>query len=233
MAAFFFLKLDKTPPTNFSFLIDGGAALTAANQVDLTFSTDDTDLTGYTVKVWGSVTGSGFGTTEAVATWIEWPLTGRNVALTSGDGLKTINARARDRVGNETTIVTRTITVDSAVPVVTLSGIGGASSANPEEIGVAPGATIISTKQWQFQSDRAFVEYQVRVGTSTDFIHTAGTPIGMSGGSSGLGGTGTFSANTSRTCILHGADLNTAVAGVEAIYVIKVFVKTAAGVWSV
>jgi len=233
MAAYFWLRLDKTPPANFAFLINEGATVTAYNTVDLTFTSDDVDRTGYTIKVWGDVIGANHGPTESGATWIAWPTGTMSITTSGADGLKTINARARDRVGNETTVVIRTITVDSSVPVVTLSDIGGATQANPEEVGVAPGATIISSQQFRFQSDIAFVEYQVRVGTTPTFLNTSGTLIGTAGGSVNMSGTGTFAANTQITCTLTGDDYDTALAGVESTNPVKVFVRTQAGVWSV
>lgn len=231
--SYFFLRLDKTAPQNFSFLIDGGATLTASNVVNLTFVTDSADKTGYQVKVWGDVIGANLGATEAVAAWINWPVGGLSVNTTIGDGLKTINARARDRVGNETTAVVRTIIVNSAVPVVTLEGIAGQTIDAPEEIGVSPGATVVSSKQWRFSADVAFVEYQVRVGSTPTFVQTEGVLIGIAGGSINMSGTGTFPANTQITCTLQGADYAVALSNVEGTKVVKVFVKTAAGVWSV
>ena len=81
-------------------------------------------------------------------------------------------------------------------------------------------------------SDTAFAEYKVNVVPSINSLHDAGTTIGTANGSENMSGTGTYSASTAITSKINGSDLDAADTG-DGQKIIKVFVKTASGLWSV
>ena len=72
---------------------------------------------------------------------------------------------------------------------------------------------------------------KVKVVPSADSLHTAGTQIPTTGGSTNMSGT-TVAASASVSCTIYGADLETASSG-DGAKIIKVFGKDAAGNWSV
>ena len=60
---------------------------------------------------------------------------------------------------------------------------------------------------------------------ATSSTHATGTAIGTTNGSTNMAATGSFAASTPISCTINGADLSAAVSGVNAAYIIKVFVK--------
>src|SRR5699024_8243057 len=85
--------------------------------VTLTIGLADSPTDGYQMKIWGI---EGVADEES-ATW-ETFATRKSVNLTTGDGLKTVHIKVRDDVGNESTEVTDTITLNTAVPTVSVTG---------------------------------------------------------------------------------------------------------------
>lgn len=218
MANYFNLTLDTTAPSGITLAINGGAEYTTNTSVTLSIATSDSDTTGYQMKIWG-ISGA---ETENDATW-ETFATSKAVTLASGDGQKTVYVKVRDDVYNESASASDTITLNTTVPQVTITG---------------PDVTRISKKAgknvctFSFSSDTAFTEYKVKVVPSINSLNDAGEVIGTTNGSENMSGTGTFAASTSTTCKINGSDLDIADSG-DGQKIIKVFVKTAAGIWSV
>ena len=218
MANYFNLTLDTTAPSGVTLAINGGAEYTTSTAVTLTIGCGDADTTGYQMKIWG-VDGAA---AETDATWETFTET-KAVTLVSGDGQKTVSIKVRDDVYNESSAVSDTITLNTTVPAVTITG--------PDVTRISK-QTGNNTCTFSFSSDTAFTEYKVKVVPSINSLNDAGTAIGTTNGSTNMSGTGTYAASTNTTCTINGSDLETASAG-DGQKIIKVFVKTAAGLWSV
>ena len=218
MASFFNLTLDMTAPSGLAILLNGGALYTTSSTIELGTTVSDANTTGYQMKIWG-VDGVA---TESAAAWVSFAGT-KNIVLAAGDGLKTVYVKVRDDVGNETSAVSASITLDTAVPIVTVTG--------PDRSRISKVAGF-DTSNIGFMSDVDFAEYKVCVVPNTSSLHDAGVIIPTTGGSENTSGTGEFEADTAISVSIRGADLDTASSG-DGVKIVKVFVKTAAGVWSV
>lgn len=219
MSASFNLVLDTTGPQAPTISIAGGAVYTNTTSVTVTFGTSDSPTTGYEMKVWGA----DIGIAAEPAGWESFS-TSKSVTLTGADGTKTVYARFRDDVGNETAIISDSITLDTTLPVVT---VGTPSTSKISKVDGFRAATNT------FQSDSEFDEYQVRVVPSTGSTVTAGTLIPTTNGSVNTSGAaGGYPAVTNTTVTIDGADLEAASAG-DGTKIIKVFVRDVAGNWSV
>jgi hypothetical protein len=117
MASFFNLTLDTTAPAGLTLKLNNGAAYATSTAVTATIGLTDSVTTGYQMKIWG-VAGAA---TESEAAWATFAKS-KAITLTTGDGQKTVSIKVRDDVGNETATVTAKITLDTAVPVVTITG---------------------------------------------------------------------------------------------------------------
>lgn len=218
MTSYFNLILDTLAPSGLALQINGGAQYTTSQEVTLAISVDDADTTGYQMKIWG-INGA---ETENSASW-ETYTTSKTVTLPTGDGLKTIYIKVRDDVYNESSSVSSSITLNTSVPTVTITGpdVTRISKVSPKNVST-----------FSFISDSNFTEYKVKVVPSSASLQDAGVSIGTSGGSTNMSGSGTFEANTAITCKIYGSDLETASSG-DGAKIIKVFVKNDAGTWSV
>lgn len=218
MASYFNLTLDTLAPAGVSLKINDGAEYTTSQSVTLAIVTSDSDTTGYQMKIWG-IDGAA---TESEASW-ETFTSSKTVRLATGDGQKTVYVKIRDDVLNESAAVSATITLNTTVPTVTIGSVDVTriSKTAPKNVST-----------FTFSADTAFTEYKVKVVPSISSLHDAGTLIGTTGGSENMSGTGTYAASTAITSKIYGADLDTADAG-DGQKIIKVFVKTAAGLWSV
>ena len=218
MASYFNLALDTTAPTGLTLSMNEGAMYATSTAVNLTIGLTDSPTTGYQMKIWG-IEGA---TEETAASW-ETFATSKSVNLTTGDGLKTVYIKVRDDVGNETAQVTDTITLDTTVPVVTITG--------PDKSKISK-VTGYDTSIFSFMADVEFAEYKVCVVPATLSTQEAGTLIPVTGGSQNTSGSeGNYQADTAITVTIKGADLESASSG-DGTKVVKVFVKTAAGLWS-
>ena len=199
MASYFNLILDTLAPSGVSVSINSGAQYTTHTSVQLSISCSDSDTTGYQMKIWG-INGVA---TESAASW-ETYATSKTVTLPSGDGLKTVYIKVRDDVYNESTSASDSITLNTSVPTVTVTGsdVSKISKVAPRNV------------------------------PSISSLESAGTTIGTANSSTNMSGTGTFKADTSISCTITGADLETASSG-DGSKIIKVFVKNEAGTWSV
>lgn len=220
MASYFNLTLRTIAPAGASLTINGGAAYTNTTAVTLAIGTSDTPTTGYTMKIWG-INGVA---TEAAAQWETFAAT-KSVNLTTGDGLKTVYLKVRDNVYNESAAVSKTITLNTSVPIATITG---------PDVSVISKITGKDTASFSFMVNEAFDEYSVRIVPATTSLHTAGTQIPSKAGSTNMSGTksGGFQANTAINCTIKGADLETASNG-DGLKIVKIFAKNMAGSWSV
>lgn len=219
MASYFNLTLDTLAPAGLAATLNDGAIYTTTATVTLGLTLTDDVTTGYQMKIWG-VDGVD---DEASAAW-ETYTSSKSITLSAGDGLKTVYVKVRDDVGNETAAVSDSITLDTAVPAVTITGPDKSKISKV----VGFNAAVIS-----FLSDVAFEEYKVCVVPATNSLQSAGVVIPTTGGSENTSGTaGGYAADTNISVTINGTDLETASAG-DGTKIIKVFVKNAAGTWSV
>lgn len=219
MASFFNLILDTLAPSGVTLSINSGAQYTTTQEVLLSIATSDSNTTGYQMKIWG-INGA---TNESDASW-ETFTTSKTVTLPTGDGLKTVSIKIRDDVYNESATATATITLNTVVPSVTITGpdVSKVSKVSPKNIAT-----------FSFVSDVDFEEYKVKVVPSNVSLQDAGVQIATTNGSVNMSGTsGNYKANTSIQCKINGADLEVASSG-DGSKIIKVFVKNSAGTWSV
>lgn len=220
MASYFNLTLDTLAPQGVSLVINSGALYTANTTVNLTIGTSDKDTTGYSMKIYGSVVGAA---TKDDATW-ETYSTSKQVTMTDGDGLKTIYVVIRDSVWNESTAASATITLNTAIPVVTI--VGPDVSLISEIVGK-------NSSKFNFTSDQVFDEYKVGVVPAATSLQKDCTIIGTIGGSVNTSGSeGDYPAETNIETTIIGTDYKTAVGGADGTYIVKVFVKNKAGTWS-
>lgn len=218
MASYFNLTLKTTAPTGLSLLINDGAQYTTSVAVTLKIVVADEVTTGYQMKIWGTSTVAN----EEAAAWESYA-TSKSISLPDGDGLKTVYIKVRDNVGNETAATNSSITLDTAVPTVTITG---------PDVTVISKVTGFDECAFSFMSDVAFDEYVVKVVPSNTSLHTAGTQIPSTAGSTHMSGAaGGYPADTAISCTIKGADLETASAG-DGAKIVKVFVRNAAGNWS-
>jgi hypothetical protein len=227
MASYFNITLDTLAPSGATFLLNGDDVYTATQMVDAEFSTVDGDTTGYEIKIWGDVDTSydaDVQSTENASAWMSYSAT-YEIKLSSGDGSKTVYAKIRDDVYNETSQLSDSITLDTTAPVVTIT-------TNPDVSRISKVAGR-DTVTFGWESDTPYDEYKIKVVPSGASLHTAGTTIGTSNGSTNMSGsTADQPASTEVTSTINGADLEAASAG-DGSKVIKVFVKDDAGNWSV
>jgi hypothetical protein len=230
MASYISLTLDTTAPGGVSVTVNGGDAATSDDDVTLTIATTDDggSPTGYQMKVYGDVDDdeaqSEYRAAEGDAPWISFA-TSKSVKLSSGDGSKTVKVKVRDDVGNASSEATDSITLDTSVPVVTVTS--GPSAAKISKV------SSFDTVTFDWEADAGFDEYKVKVVATTGAAHSTGTQIPTTAGSSNVSGTaGDYPAETTITTTIKGADLETASAG-DGAKVLKVFTKDENGFWSV
>ena len=218
MASYFNLTLDTLAPSGVSITINEGAQYTTTAEVQLTIGCSDGNTTGYQMKIWG-ISGA---TTESAASWETFSAS-KVVTLPGSDGLKTVYVKVRDDVYNESSAASDSITLNTAVPAVTITGpdVTRISKVSPKNVAA-----------FSFIADCDFVEYKVKVVPSISSLESAGTTISTTNGSTNMSSTGSFNASTSISCTINGADLETASSG-DGSKIIKVFVKNSAGTWSV
>ena len=171
------------------------------------------------MKIWGINSAE----SEEDASW-ETYTSSKSITLISGDGQKTVYVKVRDDVGNETSAVTDTIILDTKVPSVTITG--------PDKSKISKVATF-NESRFSFSADVAFEEYKVCVVPQNSSTQEAGQVIPTTAGSTNTSGSdGDYEASTPIQVMINGTDLET-VSGGDGVKIIKVFVRTAAGTWSV
>ena len=218
MASYFNLTLDTTAPAGVTVKINGDDIYTATPSVTLTIATTDSVTTGYQMKIWGIEDVA----SQEDADW-ETFAASKSVILPGGDGLKTVSVIVRDNVGNESAVVTDNITLDTSVPVVTITG---------PDVSVISKVATFDTAIFNFQADSEFVEYKVCVVPSSASTQDAGTVIPTTAGSANTSGSeGNYEADTNIQVTIKGTDLATA-SSADDVKIIKVFVLNSAGTWS-
>lgn len=216
MASYFNLTLDTTAPSGGSISLPS-----RASSVNITATLSATGATY--MKLWGDICATAGGTaiTEANASWVAYD-TSKAIILTASDGTKTVYAKFKDDVGNESSAVNASVIYDSTVPTVTIVG---------PDVSKISKVSGYNSCAFSFSSSEAFNEWTVRVVPSTSSLHTAGTEIPTTGGSTNMHGTTQTAASTAVNCTIKGADLETASSG-DGAKIIKVFVKDLTGNWS-
>lgn len=218
MASYFNLTLDTLAPAGLAVQLNGDDIYTTTPSVELTLTLTDSPTTGYQMKIWG-VDGV---TDEGSASW-ETYAASKSVTLPSGDGLKTVYVKVRDAVGNESAAANDSITLDTAVPTVTVTGPDKATISKVVGFDMA----VIN-----FMSDISFEEYKVCVVPATSSTQESGVVIPTDGGSVNTSGNaGGYEADTNIEVKINGTDLETASSG-DGVKIVKVFVRNAAGTWS-
>lgn len=218
MASYFNLTLDTTAPAGVTVKINGDDIYTATPSVTLTIATTDSVTTGYQMKIWGIEDVA----SQEDADW-ETFAASKSVILPGGDGLKTVSVIVRDNVGNESAVATDNITLDTSVPVVTITG---------PDVSVISKVATFDTAIFNFQADSEFVEYKVCVVPSSASTQDAGTVIPTTAGSANTSGSeGSYEADTNIQVTIKGTDLATA-SSADGVKIIKVFVLNPAGTWS-
>ena len=219
MASFFNLRLDTTAPAGVTVKINDDALYATNPVVSLAIATSDEETTGYQMKIWGIDSVA----TEDDASWEAFAVT-KSVTLENTNGLKTVYVKVRADVGNESVVASDTITLDTTVPVVSITGPDKAKISKVEGFN----KSILS-----FTADVDFEEYKVCVVPTTASTENAGTVIPVAGGSVNTSGTeGGYKADTNIQVTINGADLEKASSG-DGAKIVKVFVRIAAGTWSV
>lgn len=227
MASYFNLTLDTLPPAGVVLKINGDALYATSPEVELSIVTTDEDTTGYKMLIWG-IDGAA---TEADATWETYVST-KAVTLSGEDGSKTVSVRIMDDVGNQSPPASDSITLDTVVPAVTITGPDRDKISKFDSLAQNRDTAIIN-----FQSSVDFVEYKVCVVPATNSTQNAGITIGTEFGSDNTSQVlesteGLLPANTNIEVTIKGADLEAASSG-DGVKIIKVFVRTKAGNWSV
>lgn len=218
MASYFNLTLDTMAPAGLAVQLNGDDIYTTTPSAELTLTLKDSPTTGYQMKIWG-VEGV---TDEDSASW-ETYAASKSVTLPSGDGLKTVYVKVRDAVGNESSAASDSITLNTAVPTVTVTGPDKSTISKVVGFDMA----VIN-----FMSDIAFEEYKVCVVPATSSTQESGTQIPTTNGSVNTSGSaGGYEADTNIEVKINGTDLETASSG-DGVKIVKVFVKNAAGTWS-
>lgn len=232
-ASYFNLVVDTTGPGGASLSLNGGATYATSATISATLSTSDNPVTGYQIMIWGNVntaTNASIQSTQGGSAWITptWngsgPFTAtQSVDLSTGDGSKSISARIRDDVWNETSTLTQSITLDTTVPTVNIT--------------TGPDATKVSTVagkrtvNFTFTvGSEAITAWEVMVVASGASTHGTGTLIGTTNGSTGVSG-GAKASSATQAVAIDARDVVAASAG-DGTKVIKVFVQDAAGNWS-
>jgi len=224
MASFFTLTLDTTGPQGVSIVLNSGATFASTREVTATLATTDGTTTGYQMKLWGDVdptVNTSIQALEASSAWIAFNAS-QAVTLSNIDGFKTVNVKIRDDVFNESAVASDSITLDTTVPVITLS------APDVTRVSKVAGKRVASAT---FSTDTALVAYEVRVVPSQSSLQSSGTVIPTTNGSTNMSG-GAVAANATVNITIDGRDLELASAG-DGNKIVKVFGQEASGAWSV
>lgn len=212
MSSYVYLNVDTVAPSGVSIVINDGSTATANRLVNLTLNSPDADTTQMLIWGYDGVL------TESDAVWETYAQT-KQITLTNGDGQKTIYAKFRDDVLNVSAQVSASILLNTSVPEVT-------AVINPNKISQNVDATLT------FSADSDFVEYKVCVVPETTTTQANAIVIPTTSGSIGTSGTGSYNASVEYTATIKADDVLSISAG-DGQKIIKVFIKTNLGTWSV
>lgn len=219
------LTLDTTGPQNVTLDLDTGAAFSTDLLVDAVPGTTDPDTTQYQMRFWGDVdpvANPNLGAAEGSATWVSYS-TSYVVALSSGDGPKTVYTRLRDDVGNESAVVSKQITLDTTLPIPTIT-----IDAAPKRISEVIGFNVTTLS---FQTNSDIIAWKVKVVPLSSSLEGAGTVIPTTSGSVNTQG-GALLAGQSREVTITGTDLKAASPS-DGSKTVKVFIQDSTNRWSV
>ena len=210
--------------TPYEQFVKGGALLWPNGGVDFQYYKMIFENSSFVTSLWISASKTVLGTFLSVlVTSTMAYAASKSITLPSGDGLKTVYVKVRDAVGNETTAASDSITLDTSVPTVTVTGPDKATISKVVGFDMA----VIN-----FMSDISFEEYKVCVVPATSSTQESGVVIPTDGGSVNTSGNaGGYEADTNIEVKINGTDLETASSG-DGVKIVKVFVKNAAGTWS-
>lgn len=225
----FTLILDTKPPAAPALLIEAGVATVGRRQVSVALSSADY-LSGSAdvaeMKLWGDVDPTAdpaVGVLEADSDWQTYQPT-YLVRLSDGAGRKTLYARLKDDVCNQTVVFSDFIDLSLTVPVVTVVTAIDRSRISK----IAPCDTAV----FLWESSLDFDRYEVRVVPTAGSPHGAGVLIPTTAGSINTSANGAFLADTPITTTIKGTDLAVASPG-DGTKIIKLFVRKAGTqVWS-
>lgn len=219
------ITLDTQPPANPVISLASGATYTGTQSVVATLSTPSADVEE--MKLWGDVDlldNLSVQDTEGNSSWVAYATT-YALVLDSGDGLKTVFAKFRDDLGNETATFSDSIQLDTDIPVVEIvSGLttDRVSKVSPHDV---------ASLSWQ--CTHAFTDYMVRVVPAVTANRQMGSLIGTANGSANTSGTGVFPADTPIVTTINAADLEAASPG-DGPKIIKIFcLSSSTSEWSV
>jgi hypothetical protein len=232
MASSFLLTLDTQAPQGADFDIAAGASVVTAQVTTADFATTDPDTTGYQVLIWGDVDTSFDAAIQATEGASSWKTYSASIALklSSGDGTKNVHAKIRDDVLNTTSQLDDSITLDTSVPTITITAGPDANGADGDKVSEVTGADKV---QFSFQSDQALQAYKVKVVANGSSLHSSGTQIPTTAGSTNMSG-GSVAATTNVDCEIDGTDYKAAVpSNADGEYTVKVFGQDVNGLWSV
>jgi len=224
MPSYFILRVDRTAPAGVALNVNAGATYTTSQSVTAQPTTSDGTTTGYEMKLWGNVDTADnpdIQATEGASNWITF-VPSQPVRLSSGDGTKTLSVRIRDEVDNQSAPASHSITLDTTVPVLTIS-----VAAFPNKISKVLG---YDTTAFQFRADSVLQAWKIKVVPATNSLENVGVTIGTSNGSVSTTG-GSLAALTNKAVTIKGADLEVASAG-DGPKVVKVFGQDLSGLWS-
>lgn len=234
MPGTFQLVLDTLGPQGVTLVLDAGNPTFTLDRV-VTAIPGTSSGDAVVMKIWGDVdpaADANVQATEGASTWVTFA--NRDITVAAGDGLKTINVRLRDDVGNTSSVATDTVTLDTTAPTITITaGPSTTQGGNPPKISKQAGWDDASVT-WQPDSD--VQAYKVKVVPSTGADQSQGTMIPTAGGSTNVNvasdGSVKVASGTPVTTHIKGTDLETASAG-DATKQLKIFVQDMAGNWSV
>jgi len=230
--SYFNLTLDTLAPQGVTLKLNAGATTTGSTAITAAIGTSDASTVGYTMKLYGDIydaafnegAGNSASLTESQAAWETFNAS-KPLVLLGNDGLKTVRLKIRDDVHNATAEITASITLDTAVPVVAITG--------PDVARISKQPTK-NTSTITFVADKPFLSYRVMLvqTANAEYDNQSNVLIPSADGSVNMSGNGTFSANASIECSVNGTDLQTAAGGSDGAHIIKVFVMDGNG-WSV
>lgn len=234
MASFFTIILDTIAPATTAIKINNGAAY--VNDADrlctVTITTGDSNTTGYQMKIWGDIDTSNntsIQSTEGTSSWISYERE-KQIKLSSGDGIKNVYCKLRDDVGNESSIVSAQTILDTEIHVVTVQ------SQSVTKISAVEGYNTVTFSFFVSDTNPAvdsFTEYKVCCVSASSVPADEATAIGITNGSVNMSATGTFKYDEPISCTIKTADLVATAAGAgDGSKIIKVYAKSADGVWS-
>lgn len=233
MASFVKLTLDTTGPQNPSLSLNNNAIYVNNQVINATIGTTDPQTTGYQVKIWGDLdiqraitdgllpAGASISNRDN-AQWITYT-TDKQIKLSNGDGNKTISIVIRDDVWNESAEVSKSITYDSTLPVVTVT------APDVNKVSKIAGKDSMT---FTFTCSEDIVEYKVKVVPSEAALESTGTQIPSSAGSVNVQSSNEVNADDVISVTIKGTDLWTA-SSADGEKIIKVFCKDSTGNWSV